>query len=135
MKRPFVIANEDIRRTLIDYIGILPIGSSVITDTESLRNLQQNAAQWPILQAFSEQLRWPVNGEMVTMSSDEWKDVLTASFKAETVRLAMGLDGGVVMLGQRTSTFSKTKFGEWLKYLHAVAAMRGVVIDYMSGDA
>jgi hypothetical protein len=92
------------------------------------RSLEQNAAQWPILQAFSEQLQWPVNAEMVKMSEDEWKDVLTAAFKGESVRLAKGLNGGVVMLGLRTSLFGKHEFSEWLDFLHATAALRGVVI-------
>jgi hypothetical protein len=126
MKRPFVINNELVRQSVIAYVTTLPIGSSIKTDTEAKRNNEQNAAQWPILDAFSKQLLWPVNGQMVKMTSEEWKDVLTASFKNETARLAMGLDGGVVMLGKRTSRFSKKVFSEWLEYLHAVAAMRGV---------
>lgn len=40
----------------------------------------------------------------------------------------MGLDGGVVMLGQRTSQFSKREFSEWLEFLHATAADRGVTV-------
>lgn len=93
------------------------------------RTVEQNAAQWPILTAFSEQLMWPVNGEMVYMTPEEWKDVLTAAFKRENPRLAMGLDGGVVMLGQRTSKFKKKQFSEWLEFLHATAAHRGVDLN------
>jgi hypothetical protein len=70
----------------------------------------QNRLQWPILQEFAKQLEWPVNGQFVKMTPDDWKDVLTAAFNQESVRLAMGLNGGVVMLGQRTSKFSKPKF-------------------------
>ena len=91
------------------------------------RTLDQNAAQWPILDAFSKQLVWPVNGAMVKMSADEWKDVLTAAFKRETVRLAQGLDGGVVMLGAKTSAMSKPTFSEWLEFLNATAAQRGLM--------
>jgi hypothetical protein len=129
MKRPFIIANESVRTIAIEYIKILPIGAGIITDTEARRNLEQNAAQWPILSAFSKQLLWPVNGNMVKMSPDEWKDVLTAGFGKETTRLAMAVEGeGVVMLGKRTSQFSKKRFSEWLEYLHAIAAMRGVTV-------
>jgi hypothetical protein len=90
------------------------------------RTAAQNRYQWPLLDAFSKQLKWPVNGEFVTMSPDEWKDVLTAAFNGESVRLAMGLNGGVVMLGQRTSQFSKPKFAEWIEFLNATAAHKGV---------
>jgi hypothetical protein len=100
---------------------------------EPTRNLSQNAAQWPILQAFAAQLQWPVNGAMAAMSPDEWKDVLTAAFKRETVRVAMGLDGGMVMLGSRTREFTKKEFSEWLEFLNATAALRGVNLGDKNG--
>jgi len=102
-----------------------------VTISEPNRTLEQNAAQWPILQAFADQLQWPVNGSMVWMTKEEWKDVLTAAFKRETVRVAMGLDGGMVMLGSRTSKFVKKEFSEWLEFLHATAAAREVDLEYM----
>lgn len=98
----------------------------VVRIHEPTRNLEQNAAQWPILEAFSKQIQWPVNGAMVWMTPEEWKDVLTAAFRQEQVRLAAGLNGGVVMLGARTSKMGKARFSEWLDFLHAVAAERGV---------
>lgn len=101
----------------------------VLTASDETRSLEQNAAQWPILEAFSEQLRWPVNGEMVKMTPEEFKDVLTAAFQGETVRLAMGLNGGVVMLGLRTSKMGKRRFSEWLDFLNATAALRGVELE------
>ena len=101
----------------------------VVTIAAPTRTGEQNAAQWPILQAFAEQLQWPVNGKMVYMSDEEWKDVLTCAFRGEQVRLAMGLDGGVVMLGQRTSKFPKGKFSEWLDFLNATAIERGVDLE------
>lgn len=99
-----------------------------VTFSEPNRSLEQNAAQWPILEAFSEQLQWPVNGKMTTLSKEEWKDILTAAFTKETARLAMGLDGGVIMLGQRTREFGKKQFSDWLEFLHSVAADRGVQV-------
>jgi hypothetical protein len=95
---------------------------------EPVRSIDQNKTQWPILQAFSEQLQWPVNGHMVYMDPADWKDVLTAAFRRETVRLAQGLDGGIVMLGMRTSKMTKAVFSEWLEFLYATAALRGVVV-------
>jgi hypothetical protein len=89
----------------------------------------QNDKQWPILRAFSRQLKWPVNGLMTDMTEEEWKDVLTAAFKNETIRLAMGLNGGVVMIGKRTSKFTVKEFSEWIEFLYSVAAERGVNVD------
>lgn len=126
-RRVFILAHDVARSNAIQAVKDAPDGHCV-TVREVNRTLEQNAAQWPILQAFSEQLQWPVNGCMVSMTDEEWKDVLTAAFYRETARLAMGLDGGVVMLGQRTSKFGKKKFSEWMEFLHAIAADRGVVV-------
>lgn len=124
-KRTFILAHQQARANALAAVNQAPDGYAVVIQ-EANRTLDQNAAQWPILEAFSDQLLWPVNGQMVRLSAEEWKDVLTAAFQRENARLAMGLDGGVVMLGQRTSKFGKKKFGEWLEFLNAVAADRGV---------
>ncbi len=129
MKRVFILANAEARSRALQAVQDAPEGYA-ITVGEPNRNLNQNAAQWPILQAFADQMQWPVNGRMVWLTADEWKDILTAAFERETVRVAMGLDGGMVMLGSRTSEFSKKRFGEWLEFLHATAADREIDLRY-----
>jgi hypothetical protein len=126
-KRVFILSHPMARANAVHAVKTAPDGLCV-TVRELNRTLDQNAAQWPILEAFSDQLMWPVNGELVKMTAEEWKDVLTAAFNRETARLAMGIDGGVVMLGQRTSKFGKKRFSEWLEFLHAVAAQRSVTV-------
>lgn len=126
-KRTFILSHAEARRRAHAAIDESPDGF-VLTLSEPTRNGDQNAAMWPILDAFSEQLEWPVNGRMVTMTPDEWKDVLSAAFRKEQARLAMGLDGGVVMLGLRTSKMGKREFSEFLDFLQATAANRGVIV-------
>lgn len=109
-------------------VETVPDGYHCIVQEPS-RTLDQNAAQWPILHEFSEQLEWPVNGKMCHISGEEWKDILTAAFREETVRLAMGLNGGVVMLGARTREFGQKEFYDWLDFLNATAVDRGVKIE------
>lgn len=128
MKRTYALVHDIARKRAEQDVHTAPDGY-IVTVAEPTRSLDQNAAQWPILQAFADQLEWPVNGRMVRMSDEEWKDVLTAAFRRETARLAMGLDGGVVMLGMRTSKMSKREFGDWLEFLHATAAARGVELE------
>ena len=130
MKRVFIMAHETARANAIQAVQNAPEGYTV-TIAEPNRTLEQNALQWPILEAFADQLQWPVNGQMVWMTPEEWKDVLTAAFKRETARIAMGLDGGVVMLGMRTSKMGKKQFSEWIDFIKATAALRDVDIDYM----
>ena len=106
----------------------------VLTITPETRTQAQNRLMWPLLTCFSKQLQWPINGQMVYMSPDDWKDVLTAAFKGESVRIAMGLDGGVVMLGQRTSKFTKSQFSDWIEFLYATAAARGVQLPVWEAE-
>jgi len=126
-KRLFILAHQQARANAIQAVKEAPDGHWVQV-MEPGRSGEQNAAMWPILEAFSKQLQWPVNGQMVYMTPDDWKDLLSAAFRQETVRVAMGLDGGMVMLGQRTSKFTKRQFSEWLEFLHATAVARGVQV-------
>jgi hypothetical protein len=127
VKKTFILAHEQARIRAVAAVAQAPEGC-VITIAEPTRSADQNAAMWPILDAFSEQLVWPVNGAMVKLSPEEWKDVLTAAFQGSHVRLAMGLSGGVVMLGLRTSKMGKRQFSEFLEFLHATAVDRGVSV-------
>lgn len=124
-KRIFRLSSDQSRNWATQAIKNAPQGYIVIIQ-EPNRTLEQNALQWPILQAFSEQLEWPVNGCMTKLTDEEWKDILTAAFRQEQPRLAQGLRGGVVMLGQRTSKFGKREFSDWADFLFAVAAEKGV---------
>lgn len=118
--------NATNRRHIAEQISALPDGWRVELKPAS-RTLDQNAAQWPILDAFSKQKQWPVNGVMSWLTSEEWKDVLTAAFEQDLQpRLAAGVNGGIVMLGRRTSKYNKAKFSEWLEFLNATASVMSV---------
>lgn len=116
------------RRLAIEAIQDAMDGMA-ITIQEPTRSIEQNSAQWPILQCWAVQKEWPVNGQLVKLTKEEWKDILTAAFDREEVRIAQGLDGGMVLLGHRTSQFGKRKFRAWLEFLHAASAQQGVQIE------
>jgi len=131
-KRVFHLSYTQARRAAADAVLTAPDGYFV-TVQESNRTLEQNAAQFPYLAGFSEQLLWPVNGEMVKLDALEWKDILTCAFEGEVnPRVAMGFSGGVVMLGRRTSKYGKKQFSEWYEWLMAAAAFKGVTPVYKS---
>lgn len=128
-KRPFVLLNTDIRRRVADYaLSGAPDGWACVF-SEPTRSLEQNAALWPLIEAFSRQLKWPVNGEMCQLSAEEFKAILTAGFKQENARLATGINGGVVMLGSSTRIMPKKEFSEFLEFIHYIAAERGVNLE------
>lgn len=117
------------RRHVAEQITALPDGWKVEAKPAG-RSLSQNALQWPLLEQFSKQKQWPVNGLLSWLTPDEWKDILTAAFEQELQpRLAAGVGGGVVMIGRRTSQFSKSKFSDWIEFLYATAAQLGVRLD------
>lgn len=129
MTQLFILAHDQARHNAIEAVQDAPQGYKVKI-SEPSRNLDQNAAMWPILDSFSKQCDWPVNGVMQKISADEWKDVLTSAYRREVPRVAAAWDGaGMVMLGQRTSKFTKAEFSDWLEFLHACAALREVVLN------
>jgi hypothetical protein len=123
--KKLVLTGDLARNAAKAEIDSAPDGWAVIIK-EADRTLEQNAAQWPILDEFAKQLDWPVNGMRQRISAEDWKDILTSAFKQQQPRVAQGLDGGMVLLGQRTSKFGKREFSDWLEFLNATAADRGV---------
>lgn len=126
------IVNEAVKSRMLDSLaGIHPSKTSpmVVTVKEDSRNLDQNAMLWSLLDAFSSQVKWPVNGAMIYMTPEDWKDVLSAAFKKETLRIAQGFDGSLVMLGLRTSKMTKREFSDFLEFILAAGAYRGVEFD------
>ena len=125
MKKTYILAHDEARRRAYQAVQDAPHGFAV-TVGEPTRSLDQNAALWGVLSEISKQIDWPVNGQMVQLEPEEWKSILTAGFRKESVRLAQGVNGGVVMLGTRTSKMGKREFSEFLEFVHWFAAERGV---------
>lgn len=138
MKKTILIKTDYDKALVQREIAAIDLKTPVRVKFETeTRTLEQNAAQWPILQAFAEQVKWSVNGEMEYLTANEWKDVLTSAYRCETrVRIARAFGGGgVVMLGQRTSKFTKSEFPEWLEFLNFAAAEYGVKIPISKKQA
>ncbi|QXQ04278.1 recombination protein NinB [Stenotrophomonas indicatrix] len=100
-----------------------------ITLDEPKRTLDANACMWATLADIARQVEWPHtkggNWTIGLMDSDSWKAILTAAFEQET-KQAQGIGGGTVMLGVRTSQYSRRKMGEFLEFVQAFGSERGV---------
>jgi hypothetical protein len=128
MKRTFLIdpqGNRDWPQVLSNVVsGIndwIKGGPVQITLDEPKRTLDQNAAMWPALSDIAKQVPLVItrrDGSTRQATPYDWKDVLTAAFEEET-EWAPGLRGGVVMLGARTSKYSRRKMGDFLTFIHA----------------
>lgn len=119
MRQQFILANQVARKGAILAVQDAPDGS-VVEIRPKTRSLEQNALLWACLTELSSKVDW----YGTKLQPEEWKDVLTAALKKSKV--VPGLDGGFVVLGQRTSKMTKAEFSELLELMFAFGAERGV---------
>ena len=84
------------------------------------RSDAQNRRLWAMLSDVSKQVEW--YGHKLT--SEEWKDVFSASLKR--TKVVPGLDGGFVVCGQSTSKMTKAEMCELQELMEAFGAEKGV---------
>ena len=101
-------------------------GWSVKEIDPNLRTLEQNALMWKLLTDIANQVEWPVDGKMQKLSPDDFKHILSAGLKKEQ-RVAQGIDGGFVILGQYTHRFTKQEMADLIEIILAFGAGRGVI--------
>ena len=92
---------------------------------EPTRSLAQNDLLWAVLTDIAKQVEWPVDGKPKKLDPVDWKNVLTAGLNQET-RVARGVGGGFVVLGQRTSKMTKRELSEVIEFAYAFGAEHGV---------
>ncbi len=129
MKQTFIMAHDRARANAIKAVQAAPAGH-MVQISEPNRSLEQNAAQWPFLEAFAKTKQLCINGRMEWVTAGDWKDALTGCWNGE-MRMA-AFDGKVIMLPQRTSKMGKKAFGTWMEFLVAMAAQSGVEPVYKS---
>ena len=92
------------------------------------RSDAQNRRLWAMLADVSKQVEW--YGHKLT--SEEWKDVFSASLKR--TKVVPGLDGGFVVCGQSTSKMTKAEMCELQELIEAFGAQRGVAFKAWEGE-
>lgn len=110
-------AVHQMRSLLADHeaieLDIAPVGNT--------RRTVQNERMWAMLHDVSRQVTW--YGSKLT--AEEWKDVFTAALKKSKV--VPGIDGGFVVLGQRTSRMTIKQMSELITLMFAFGAEQRVV--------
>lgn len=89
------------------------------------RTTAQNRMLWSCLTDIAAQVQWPVDGKTQKLDAEEWKHILSAGLKKHQ-RVAQGIEGGFVMLGQRTSRMTVAEMGDLITLAHAFGGERGV---------
>lgn len=128
MSQQFHLVSESVKQSAINYIRSLPVDYKrpmVLDIKEPSRTLGQNRKMWPLLKDLSDQVIWFGN----RYDSDDWKDLITAlvaKTKKQEQRMAPGLDGGVVMFGQRTSKMTVREMVEVIEAIYWFGTQQGV---------
>lgn len=92
---------------------------------QETRTTNQNRMLWSILFDLSAQVQWPVDGKAQKLAPEDWKHILSAGLQKHQ-RIAQGIDGGFVMLGQRTSKMTVAEMGELIELAYAFGAEHGI---------
>lgn len=132
MSQTFVLQPENARPRMKfvwdKACELLEFGKSVkvtLDEFKSKRSLEQNAKMWAMLGDVADQVEWPVDGKLQKITAEDWKDILSAGLHKEQ-RVAQGVDGGFVVLGQRTSKMTVGEMVELIEFIGWFGAERGV---------
>lgn len=114
------IQNELDRRKVATWASNVQVGTTVEFRSPR-RSLDQNALMWSLLAQISKAVNW--YGQYLT--SEDWKDVLTASLRH--ARVVPGIDpGSFVPLGMRTSQMTKEEITNLIELIYAFGAEKEV---------
>lgn len=122
---------QDIPRVLAEierYAKAMTIagGKSVNVEAKGgTRSTEQNSLLWSLLTDLSQQCEWAVDGQMVKLCPEDVKHILTAGLKRHQ-RMARGIDGGLVILGQSTSRMTVAEMADLITLGHAHGDSQGV---------
>ena len=120
-KQQFIISSYTNLVTAFKWIKALGFGKPYVIEVKAFtRTIAQNDLMWSLLGEISKQLVW--HGQNLT--PENWKDVLTAALKRQAV--VPGIDGGFVVLGQRTSKMTVKEMNEVIEMAYAFGAQNGV---------
>lgn len=98
----------------------------IVRPVKSRRTLEQNAKLWAMLGDIARQVEWSVNGVRGLLDAEDWKHIVTATVRQE-VRMAEGINGGFVLLGQSTKRMTVAELGDLIEFMYSFGADRGVV--------
>lgn len=120
---PIIINGPEDKRKAHAWVEAAPNGMS-ITFKVNKRSLDQNALLWSLLAEVAAQVEW--YGQK--LSSEDWKDMFTASLRK--ARVSPGIDpGSFVVLGLHTSDLTKEEFSNLIELIYAFGAQHGVVFS------
>jgi hypothetical protein len=96
---------------------------TVVQFKPKTRSLEQNTRLWRMLTDLSKQVQWSVDGKLQYLSPEDWKDICTAGLR-KNQSVAQGIEGGFVLMGQRTSKMTVGEMKELQDFMEWFGASR-----------
>lgn len=129
MTRAFITLNTlTDRARATSWVAKAPPGTRV-EFKKARRSIEANAKMWAMLTDIACQVEWYGS----KLSSEDWKDVFSASLRK--ARVVPGIDTGTfVPLGMRTSDMSKEEMSNLIELIAAFGAERGVVFSEQQSE-
>lgn len=120
---PRVLNNENSRRHAIQAIYLADDGMTVEV-RKPKRSSKLNSLMWVVLAQLE-----PIDWYGYKLSKDEWKDMITAVLKRQKV--VPGIEGGFVVVGEKTREKSAQEIRDIIDYACAFAASKGITIKML----
>lgn len=119
MNQSILLSNIAVKKFACDLIMASPF-DYICTIKKKTRSLESNAMMWAMLGDVSKQVEWYGR----KLSSEDWKHIFSASLsKMDTVP---GIDGGIVVLGQSTSSMTISQMHDLIELISAFGADKDV---------
>lgn len=115
-QRLFRIVTPEEKRLAVAKIMSAPESPAYmikIIEADSQRTLDQNSLMWSMLGQVEKRGTW----HAVKFCREDWKEIFTSALKGEKRRMVPGLDGGFIVLGERTSKMSVKAMMELIEFM------------------
>lgn len=135
MKQKYIITAKTIVASINNIVKVItsvvcasPDATFEITFDEfkPTRSELQNDKMWAMLHDIQHQIDWIVDGVEIKLTDEEWKDLFTALLQKE-MRVAKGINGGVVLLGRSTKKMKVQEISDVIELMYVFGAEREVV--------
>lgn len=130
-KVALILTNAETRERAQAWVARAPRGA-VFTLVETKRSLPQNDKMWAMLTDIARQAEWA--GKKRT--TKVWKDLFTAAVLTAQggVEVVPGLEGGIMLVGLRTSEMGVGEMADLITYMDSWGAQNGVTFTDFDGQ-
>ena len=130
-KVALILTTREVRERAMAWVAKAPHGA-IFTLAEKKRSIPQNSRLWAMLTDIARQATWA--GKKRT--TEDWKDLFTAAVKTAggDLEAVPGLEGGLMILGLRTSEMSTGEMADLQTYMESWCAQNGVTLSDFDGD-